>query len=68
MAEPKRNWHELRQVLAAVPRLQMGQLNWMTWDAGSALLLRIGIWARNCGGPQKEDDRFNGPTEIGASG
>lgn len=63
MTEAKRTWHDLRLVLDELPDLEMGQLNWMTWDAGSALLLRIGIWARNCRRPQI-DHRFNGPTEI----
>jgi hypothetical protein len=35
----------------------------MRWDAGTALQLRLGIWARNCRGP-RIDPRFNGPTEI----
>jgi hypothetical protein len=63
MAEAHRVWHDLRDVLAELPDLEMGQLSWMTWDEGSALLLRIGIWARNCRRPEI-DDRFNGPTEI----
>jgi hypothetical protein len=63
MAEAERTWHDLQHVLAEVPDLEMGQLNWMTWDAGSALLLRIGIWARNCCRP-RIDHRFSGPTEI----
>src|SRR5262245_32841082 len=61
--EAKRTWHDLRLVLAELPELEMGQLNWMTWDAGSALRLRLGIWARNCRRP-RIDDRFNGPTEL----
>src|SRR3954463_9745074 len=63
MAEPDRIWHDLRRVLAELPGLEMGQLNWMTWDGSSALVLRIGIWARNCRWP-RIDHRFNGPTEI----
>lgn len=63
MAETERTWHNLQHVLAEVPDLEMGQLNWMTWDAGSALLLRIGIWARNYCRP-RIDHRFSGPTEI----
>jgi len=50
-------------ILKELPQLEMGQLNWMTWDAGEDLLLRVGIWARNCRQPQI-DRRFNGPTEI----
>ena len=49
--------HDLRLVLAELPDLEMGKLQWMTWDA-SALLLRLGILARSCRRPV--DCRFNG--------
>ena len=62
MSQDNRTWHDLRLVLTELPDLEMGQLQWMTWD-GSALLLRIGIMARNSVRP-RIDDRFNRPTEI----
>jgi hypothetical protein len=62
MAEDNRTWHDFRLVLSDLPDLEIGQLQWMTWDS-SVLLLCLGIVARNCLRPQV-DLRFNGPTEI----
>lgn len=63
MSDDDRTWHDLRDVLADLPELEMGQIEWMTWDAGPALQLRLGLGVRNCRHPWI-DRRFNGPTEI----
>jgi hypothetical protein len=63
MNEVEPIWHDLREVLVELPNLEMAELNWMTWDAGSALQLRLGIWVRNSD-PPNVDPRFNGLTEL----
>jgi hypothetical protein len=63
MKEDESIWHDLCVVLAELPNLEMAELNWVAWDAGPALRLRIGIWARNSDQPNL-DPRFNGLTEL----
>ena len=63
MSEVQPTWHDLHVVLAKLPNLEMAELNWMTWDAGTALQLRLGIWVRNSDTPTV-DPRFNGLTEL----